>query len=45
MHDALYDRQRFRTLNAIDEANREALAIEVGVFGVSTASIRLIRTV
>ena len=30
MHDALYDGRRFRTLNVIDEANREALAIEVG---------------
>ncbi len=30
MHDVLYDGRRFRTLNIIDEANREALAIEVG---------------
>jgi len=29
MHDVLYDGRRFRTLNVIDEANREALAIEV----------------
>jgi putative transposase len=27
MHDVLYDGRRFRTLNVIDEANREALAI------------------
>jgi putative transposase len=30
MHDALYCGRRFRTLNVIDEANRECLAIEVG---------------
>ena len=41
MHDALYDGRRFRTLNVIDEANREALAIEVGA---SIPSRRLIRT-
>jgi putative transposase len=29
MHDVLYDGRRFRTLNLIDEANREALAIEL----------------
>jgi putative transposase len=29
MHDVLYDARRFRTLNLIDEANREALAIQV----------------
>lgn len=29
MHDSLYDGRRFRTLNVIDEGNREALAIEV----------------
>jgi putative transposase len=29
MHDALYDGRRLRTLNVIDEANREALGIEV----------------
>jgi putative transposase len=42
MHDALYDGRRFRTLNAIDEANREALGIEVGT---SIPARRLIRTV
>ena len=41
MHDVLYDGRRFRTLNVIDEANREALTIEVGI---SIPSARLIRT-
>ncbi len=30
MHDALYNGRRFRTLNVLDEGNREGLAIEVG---------------
>jgi len=30
MHDSTYGGRRFRTLNVIDEGNREALAIEVG---------------
>jgi putative transposase len=30
MHDTLYGGRRFRTLNVLDEANREALGIEVG---------------
>lgn len=30
MHDRLYSSRAFRTLNVIDEANREGLAIEVG---------------
>lgn len=30
MHDRLYSSRPFRTLNVIDEANREGLAIEVG---------------
>ena len=30
MHDALYGGRRFRTLNVLDEGNREGLAIEVG---------------
>ena len=30
MHDALYDGRRFRTLNVLDEGNREGLAIEIG---------------
>ena len=33
MHDALYDGRRFRTLNVIDEGNREALRIECGAIG------------
>ena len=41
MHDALYDGRRFCTLNVIDEANREAPAIEIGI---SIPSARLIRT-
>jgi putative transposase len=40
MHDALYGGRRFRTLNILDEANREALAIEVGV---SIPAARVIR--
>ncbi|KRC73579.1 transposase [Achromobacter sp. Root83] len=40
MHDALYCGRRFRTLNVIYEANRECLAIEVGM---SIPSARLIR--
>jgi len=40
MHDALYCGRPFRTLNVIDEANRECLAIEVGT---SITSARLIR--
>jgi putative transposase len=31
MVDALYDGRRFRTLNVLDEGNREGLAIEIGV--------------
>ena len=30
MHDALYGGRRFRTLNVLDDGNREGLAIEVG---------------
>ena len=30
IHDALYSGRRFRTLNVLDEGNREGLAIEVG---------------
>lgn len=40
IHDALYCGRRFGTLNVIDEANRECLAIEVGT---SIPSARLIR--
>jgi putative transposase len=38
MHDALYGGRPFRTLNIIDESNREALAIEVGT-GVPSARV------
>jgi putative transposase len=41
MHDVPYDGRKFRTLDVIDEANREALAIEVGQ---SIPSRLLIRT-
>lgn len=41
MQDVLCDGRRFRTLNVIDEANREALAIEVAQ---SLPSSRLIQT-
>lgn len=40
MHDALYGGRKFRTFNVIDEANREALAIEIGT---SIPSARVIR--
>ncbi len=40
VHDALYCGRTFRTLNVIDEANRECLTIEVGT---SIPSGRLIR--
>ncbi len=41
MHDSLYCGKTFRTLNVIDEANRECLAIDIGM---SIPSTRLIRT-
>ena len=40
MADALYDGRGFRTLNVIDESNREGLAIEIGP---SIPSARVIR--
>lgn len=40
MHDTLYDGRRYRTLNVIDEGNREGLTIECGA---SIPSARLIR--
>jgi len=40
MIDALYDGRGFRTLNVIDEGNREGLAIEIGT---SIPSARVIR--
>jgi len=41
MHDTLYGGRCFRTLNVIDEANREALAIETGT---SIPASRVVRT-
>lgn len=40
MLDTLYDGRPFRTLNVIDEGNREALRIECGT---SIPSARLVR--
>jgi putative transposase len=40
MHDALYGGRRFRTLNVLDEGNREGLAIDVGT---SIPSARVVR--
>ena len=40
MSDALYGSRKFRTLNVLDEGNREALAIEVAI---SIPSVRVIR--
>jgi len=40
MEDALYGGRRFRTLNILDEANREALAIEIGT---SIPAARVVR--
>jgi putative transposase len=40
MHDTLYDGRKYRTLNVIDEGNREGLTIECGA---SIPSTRLIR--
>lgn len=40
MEDALYGGRRFRTLNILDEGNREALAIEIGT---SIPSARVVR--
>jgi len=40
MSDALYGGRKFRTLNVIDEGNREALAIEVST---SIPSVRVVR--
>jgi len=41
MRDTMYDGRPFRTLNVIDEGNREALCIECGM---SIPSARLLRT-
>jgi len=40
MHDAMYDGRTFRTLNVIDEGNREALRVECGK---SIPSARVVR--
>jgi putative transposase len=40
MEDALYGGRRFRTLNVLDEGNREALAIEIGT---SIPAARVVR--
>jgi putative transposase len=40
MHDALYGGRRFRTLNVLDEGNRQGLAIDVGT---SIPSARVVR--
>jgi len=42
MHDTLYGGRRFRTLNVLDEANREALAIEVGASIPATRVVRVL---
>jgi putative transposase len=42
MHDTLYGGRTFRTLNIIDEANREALATEVGVSLPATRVIKVL---
>ena len=42
MHDALYGGRRFRTLNVLDEGNREGLAIEVGTSLPATRVIRVL---
>ena len=42
MHDRLYGGRTFRTLNVIDESNREALAIEVDTSLPSDGVIRVI---
>lgn len=41
MHDTFYGGRRFRTLNVIDEVNRECLAIEIGTSIPSTRVVRV----
>jgi putative transposase len=41
MHDAFYGGRRFRTLNVLDEDNRQGLAIEVGTSIPSTRVVRV----
>ena len=40
VHDELYDGRRFRTLNVLDDGNREALGIEVATSIPSRRAIR-----
>lgn len=42
MHDTLYGGRCFRTFNVLDEANREALGIEVGTSIPATRVIRVL---
>jgi len=41
MHDTLYDGRRFRTLNVLDDGNRQALGIEVATSIPSQRAIRV----
>jgi putative transposase len=41
MHDALYDGRRFRTLNVLDDGNRQALGIEIATSIPSQRAIRV----
>jgi putative transposase len=41
VHDALYDGRRFRTLNVLDDGNREGLGIEVATSIPSQRAIRV----
>ena len=40
VHDALYDGRRFRTLNVLDDGNREGLGIDVATSIPSRRAIR-----
>ena len=42
MHDAVYDGRRFRTLNVLDDGNREALGIDVATSLPSQRGIRFL---
>jgi len=41
MQDTLYDSRRFRTLNVLDDGNRQALGIEIGTSIPSQRAIRV----
>jgi putative transposase len=41
MHDALYGGRRFRTLNVLDEGNRQGLGIDIGTSIPSARAVRL----